>query len=66
MYVKINAGFEVTYKGAVFSGGQVLRHVPAEVSQGWIAQGIAATYDPPRTRERTFDAEYERIGRWDR
>ncbi|MGW9133661.1 hypothetical protein [Streptomyces sp. NPDC055681] len=66
MYVEINAGSQVTYQGAVFHGGQVLRHVPADVSQGWVAQGVATTCDPPRTSERTFDAEYERIGRWDR
>ncbi|MFF3464953.1 hypothetical protein [Streptomyces sp. NPDC002619] len=54
MYVKINAGFQVTYQGAVFSGGQVLRNVPAEVAQGWIDQGIAAAFTPPRTRDTTF------------
>ncbi|MFC8260401.1 hypothetical protein ACFUNF_23045 [Streptomyces sp. NPDC057291] len=66
MYVKISTGHQVTYQGAVFSSGQVLRHVPADVAQDWVAQGIATAYDPPRTAERTFDAEYERIGRWDR
>ncbi|MEV8207650.1 hypothetical protein [Streptomyces sp. NPDC079189] len=55
MYVKITAKFQVTYQGAVFSGGQVLRHVPADVAQDWIAQGIAAGYTPPRTEENTFD-----------
>ncbi|WP_406503936.1 hypothetical protein [Streptomyces sp. NBC_01602] len=64
MYVKINTGYQVTYQGAVFSGGQILRHVPADVAQGWVSQGVATTYDPPRTSERTFDAEYGRIGRW--
>ncbi|MGW2930474.1 hypothetical protein ACWDA7_01055 [Streptomyces sp. NPDC001156] len=55
MYVKINAGFQVTYQGAVFSGGQILRNVPTDVAQGWIDQGIATAYTPPRTEENTFE-----------
>jgi hypothetical protein len=58
MYVKINAGFQVTYQGAVFSGGQMLRNVPSDVAQGWIGQGIATAYTPPRTRENTFEDEW--------
>ncbi|MGW3779982.1 hypothetical protein [Streptomyces sp. NPDC005091] len=58
MYVKINAGFQVTYRGVVFRGGQVLRNVPTDVAQGWITQGLAEPYTPPRTRENTFDDIY--------
>ncbi|MGW1801514.1 hypothetical protein ACWCQN_37765 [Streptomyces sp. NPDC001984] len=58
MYVKINAGFQVTFQGAVFSGGQILRHVPTDVAQGWISQGIAAAFTPQRTRDNTFEDEW--------
>ncbi|MET8130344.1 hypothetical protein ABZV67_10675 [Streptomyces sp. NPDC005065] len=58
MHVKINAGYQVTYKGVVFSGGQKLRNIPTGIAQGWIAQGLAEPYTPPRTRENTFDDIY--------
>ncbi|MFF3879038.1 hypothetical protein [Streptomyces sp. NPDC001978] len=55
MYVQITAGHQVTYQGAVFSGGQVLRNVSAEAAQVWISQGIATAFTPPRTADTTFE-----------
>ncbi|WP_392840650.1 hypothetical protein [Streptomyces sp. LN500] len=58
MFVKINTGCEVTYQGVVFTAGQRLRNIPPAVAEGWIAEGLATAYTPPRTAETTFEDWY--------